>query len=240
MDMFRIESAMAKPIPLYENTVEKKCITPTVDGGEQMISIVGLDPMIACDFTYHKWLVRGAERECYMRLTVYHKLQQAVRLLGDGYGFLIYDALRSVETQQALYDKQYAIVQKEHPALHADELAAITQEFVASPQIDYAFPSTHMTGGAVDLTLTYGGEPLNMGTGFDDFTDKAHTSYFEDAVTPEEILIRNNRRLLYQVMLEVGFTNYRSEWWHFDYGDRGWGAETGQVPFYPFSPLALL
>lgn len=28
-------------------------------------------------------------------------------------------------------------------------------------------------------------------------------------------------------MTSVGFTNYPSEWWHYDYGDLFWAAEAG-------------
>lgn len=34
--------------------------------------------------------------------------------------------------------------------------------------------------------------------------------------------VRDNRRLLYKIMTEAGFTNLPSEWWHYDYGDRFW------------------
>lgn len=36
-------------------------------------------------------------------------------------------------------------------------------------------------------------------------------------------LVHGNRRLLYTVMVEAGFTNYPLEWWHYDYGDQFWG-----------------
>ena len=50
-------------------------------------------------------------------------------------------------------------------------------------------------------------------------TDRTQTVYYEKK--PEEEIIRN-RRLLYHVMTENGFTNLPSEWWHYDYGDRFW------------------
>ena len=56
-----------------------------------------------------------------------------------------------------------------------------------------------------------------MGTKFDEFTSRTHTSYYEDK---ENSVIKNNRRLLYNIMTSVGFTNMPSEWWHYDYLDR--------------------
>ena len=33
-------------------------------------------------------------------------------------------------------------------------------------------------------------------------------------------------------MTAVGFTNFPSEWWHFDYGDEKWGLFTDNAPIY--------
>ncbi len=38
----------------------------------------------------------------------------------------------------------------------------------------------------------------------------------------EDEQVRENRRLLYYAMIDAGFTNLPSEWWHYDYGDRFW------------------
>ena len=67
------------------------------------------------------------------------------------------------------------------------------------------------------LYLNDKGEELEMGTLFDEFNEKTETDYFEhnDGET-----IRNNRRLLYNIMVSAGFTNLPSEWWHYDYLDR--------------------
>ena len=86
-------------------------------------------------------------------------------------------------------------------------------------------PAVHSTGGAVDLTIVGpDGETLEMGTGFDEFNDATWTYAFEPdsgtGLVNDEA--RDNRRLLYNVMTEVGFTNLPSEWWHFDYGDGMW------------------
>lgn len=87
-------------------------------------------------------------------------------------------------------------------------------------------PPAHTTGGAIDLTLLDPeGRELPMGCGFDAFTDKTCAAYFE---APEHVQgaedeqVRENRRLLYYAMIDAGFTNLPSEWWHYDYGDRFW------------------
>ena len=38
-----------------------------------------------------------------------------------------------------------------------------------------------------------------------------------------------NRRLLFHAMTGAGFTNYRGEWWHFDFGNQRW-ANIAAVP----------
>jgi D-alanyl-D-alanine dipeptidase len=82
------------------------------------------------------------------------------------------------------------------------------ERFVADP----AKGSRHNRGCALDLTLCdAGGGELDMGTGYDEFTDKAAATYSD---LPESVL--NNRRLLTSIMKQAGFTVLPSEWWHFD------------------------
>lgn len=73
-----------------------------------------------------------------------------------------------------------------------------------------------------------------MGTGFDDFTEKAGALYFEQKqdLTREELEIRDNRRLLRNAMEGVGFTIHPNEWWHFDYGNLRWARATKKSPIY--------
>ncbi|MBS1758167.1 MAG: M15 family metallopeptidase [Bacteroidetes bacterium] len=77
---------------------------------------------------------------------------------------------------------------------------------------DPAFGSGHNRGIAVDLTLIdlHSGKELNMGTGFDNFTDTAHADFKE---LPAKILA--NRILLKATMEQFGFKVLETEWWHF-------------------------
>ena len=80
-------------------------------------------------------------------------------------------------------------------------------EFVADPKRG----SPHSRGVAVDLTLIdAAGRPLEMGTGFDDFTPLAHHASL--AVSPEA---QRNRALLLGLMTAAGWDFYRNEWWHY-------------------------
>jgi zinc D-Ala-D-Ala dipeptidase len=74
--------------------------------------------------------------------------------------------------------------------------------------------SRHNRGAAVDLTLVdANGVELDMGTGFDDFSPRAH----RDADVGPETLAR--RKLLESAMAAEGFVGMPTEWWHFDAGD---------------------
>lgn len=104
-------------------------------------------------------------------------------------------------------------------------------EFVSLPSLDPQKPSPHLTGGSVDLTIaTLDGLYLDMGTPFDDFSERAHTAFYNDKGGDSPA--NRNRELLYSCLTSVGFTNYPSEWWHYDYGNQFWGSATGSNAIY--------
>ena len=72
--------------------------------------------------------------------------------------------------------------------------------------------SGHNRGAAVDLTLVdlKTGKELNMGTGFDNFSDTAHIDF---TGLPLEVL--NNRNVLREAMEKFGFIQLSTEWWHY-------------------------
>lgn len=53
-----------------------------------------------------------------------------------------------------------------------------------------------------------------MGTKFDDFTELAWANHY--VVYKDDKTIRGNRRILYWVMTDTGFTNLPFEWGHYD------------------------
>ncbi len=83
--------------------------------------------------------------------------------------------------------------------------------------------SIHSFGMAIDITLvTRDGKELDMGTPFDDLTELSHPAR-EDEFLALGKLTRgalDNRRLLREAMTEGGWAGIKSEWWHFDCGDR--------------------
>lgn len=105
----------------------------------------------------------------------------------------IYDGYRPLSVQKKLWE------------VYPDE------RYVANPQKG----SRHNRGCAVDITLVdKNGKELDMGTNYDDFTEKAHINYKK---LPSKVL--NNRKILRETMIRFGFIPNRTEWWHFDYRD---------------------
>ncbi len=141
------------------------------------------------------------KRILYTSDTLYARRAMAERLLvaqrdarSRGLQLKVYDAYRPLSIQRLMW----SIVPDER--------------YVADPDKG----SRHNRGCALDLTLCDStGVELDMGTGYDEFTDRAAATYTD---LPEHVLA--NRRLLEQIMNAAGFDVLPSEWWHFDL--RGW------------------
>jgi D-alanyl-D-alanine dipeptidase len=96
------------------------------------------------------------------------------------------------------------------------------------------FARSHEAGRSVDVTLAYAATTrqcpagqrvqghclLDMGTGFDDFTARAHAF----ATSGVSGAAQSNRARLRAAMRAGGITVYSGEWWHFD----GPGASVGR------------
>ena len=209
------------------------------DGGEPLVpisqyGIAGTSYYAITDGSntpYDKPLA-GALPTVYVRRSVARHLQEANAFLRPfGYELYVRDGWRSPVTQHAIFVTFMQQYQAAHPGASDAEAKAHALLYASDPQFSANDPFSvplHATGGAVDVTLMPlgSGHPLNLGTGFDNTTDRAHTAYFEDhpprnAEEAEDALLR---RLLNAAMLKAGFTNYPKEWWHFDFGDRMYGS----------------
>jgi D-alanyl-D-alanine dipeptidase len=117
---------------------------------------------------------------------------------------LLLDALRPQRVQEELWE-----------SLQGTSLLS----YLANP----VRGSIHSFGMAVDITLVdASGRELDMGTGFDDMTERSHPA-LEDAMLAQGELTAEqvaNRRLLRGAMQAGGWRGINSEWWHFDCGDR--------------------
>ena len=132
-----------------------------------------------------------AEARCFLRPGTAGKLREVeAELREQGLGLKLFDCYRQLSVQR----KMWALVPDER--------------YVADP----VKGSRHNRGAAVDLTLVrQDGSELQMPTGYDEFTDKAHRNYMQ--LSPEAL---RNRTTLEHVMTKHGFVGMPTEWWHFD------------------------
>ena len=127
-----------------------------------------------------------------------------LKLARPGATVLVLDALRPQRVQQQLWD-----------ALAGTEL----QMYLANPERG----SIHSFGMALDLTiLDESSRELDMGTGFDDLTERSHPALEPLLLARGEITLAQvaNRQLLRDAMSQAGFQGISTEWWHYDCGDR--------------------
>ncbi|PIR55192.1 D-alanyl-D-alanine dipeptidase [Candidatus Peregrinibacteria bacterium CG10_big_fil_rev_8_21_14_0_10_36_19] len=189
------------------------------DCGEEMVVLD--DKIFVIDPLYFQWGFSKVP-EIKLRSGVMEKLIEAQKAL-NGMKFKIWDGFRTIETQGILYEDYRNRLKSLHPEWNDEEIKKAVEIFVSFPSHDKLKPAPHNTGGAVDLTIVdSNGMELNMGTPFDEFTERAYTNHFSDGE------VFKNRMLLKETMESVGFVNYEEEWWHFSFGDQMWAHMTGE------------
>ena len=178
----------------------------------------------------------GAISALLLRRSVAEKLSTVdSHLKWQGLRLHLFDAWRPRAVQAYFHDIWLpAELRKRRPELSETDIAAEAGRYWAAPSESADRPAPHATGAAVDLTIVLAdGQPLWMGSLFDDATEIAHTDRFEReegalfSFSNEEA--RANRRLLYWLMIEAGFANHPEEWWHFCWGDQMWAKLTGRA-----------
>ena len=195
---------------------------------------------IKIENSYYKESFPGTRPTVYTRPEIAEMLERAVDKLPGGYSFLIFDCYRSVATQLFLFDLFYDKIKKDNPSDDHETLVRKTKNFVVHPdEFEEKGVPPHCSGSAVDLTIIGKNGILDMGTEFDDATALAGSDYFEQepvlsiGISTERWLeIRANRKLLSGIMLQVGFTGFSEEWWHFDFGNWRWASITGRDEIY--------
>ncbi len=161
-------------------------------------------------------------KSCYARLSVVKTLLLAKKYLPKGYNFKIWDCFRKKETQKFIRRSFRKRLENLHPNWNPKKILEALNIFTGSPikKIKKFRLTGHFFGGAVDLTIVNErGEELDMGTDFDDITEKAALNYYENkkSLNRREKNIRKNRRLLTKVIKKASFKSYPAEWWHWSY-----------------------
>ncbi len=147
----------------------------------------------AVNFTNKKLYKSGSKT--FLRIRAVNALAQVQKAFNAlGYGLKIFDAYRPYKASVAMWRQVH------------------DPRYVADPSKG----SGHNKGISVDLTLIdlKNGQELNMGTGFDNFTDSAHQDF---NLLPFTVL--QNRKLLRKTMIEFGFMALPTEWWHYSWQD---------------------
>lgn len=175
----------------YKHTLKK-------DNHKQMVELKTKMPDLVYDLRYAtvnnfvKLPLYPVTTTCtFLRLPAANALQLVQEELKQkGYGLKIFDAYRPYSVTVKFWE------------LIKDE------RYVANPTKG----SGHNRGLAVDLNIIdlKTGVELDMGTGFDNFTDTAHHSFTQLSPT-----VLQNRKLLKEVMQKYGFNLLETEWWHY-------------------------
>lgn len=208
-----------------------------IDNNEPLVQASLYPEKILVRSWYYNEGLTGSLPEVWLRKSVYEHLLQAAESLPDDLRFIVWDGWRSFELQTFLFDTLFA--RNKAKGVTDEEALRLTKIFVAFPSKNPDDVSGHLTGGAVDLTLAdkYG-HYLPMGGEFDDTEEHSHTNFYDNHELLSEnknVIARNNRMTLLRVMSEAGFSNYPSEWWHYDFGNRAGAERTGQdTAFYGY------
>jgi D-alanyl-D-alanine dipeptidase len=197
--------------------VVKDSVAPEISGIEKQLIEMGLvdvqqlDSGIVVDLRYSTTDnfigldMYGDFDKCYLQKDVAEKVvlaQQELRKKYPYYSLVIYDAVRPLHIQQQMWDTLVLPPGQK-------------TKYLSNP----GNGSLHNYGAAVDLSIIDDkGIPLDMGTPFDFFGEKAHPvkekELLESGVLSQRQVL--NRQLLREVMRHAGFFGIQTEWWHFN------------------------
>ncbi|MCE3296628.1 MAG: hypothetical protein K0R65_2342 [Crocinitomicaceae bacterium] len=198
--------------PLEKASAEKDtAVKPKKDMGG-LVDIQTIEPSILVDLKY-------ASTDNFMKRRLYFdidklylqkdvaerlaKVQHYLQELRPDLTLLVYDGVRPLSVQWAMWRALDTIPVKERV------------KFVSNP----ASGSIHNYGAAIDLTIAKkDGTPLDMGAGYDDIRKIAYPSWESHFLQTGELTKQQveNRKLLRKVMQSQGFSNIKTEWWHFN------------------------
>lgn len=193
--------------------------------------------------------VAAEPREVWNRVSIAHKLQVINNTLSSaGLELFAQDGFRPISCQRSLWEFGIAEAKRQLQNPTEQECIAFAGQYFSNPsrynEDDPSTWPTHLTGGAIDLTIRriQTGEQLYMGGVFDDPSFVSATAHYETNSRPgvaSDFEARANRRLLYWLMREAGFANYPLEWWHFDFGTQMWIFNGGDATNAFYGPSAL-
>ena len=122
-----MHSDLTRPVPKTEFLSDR--IRVAHPSGEPLVC---MNDRFSCSSYYNSWPeiggrpLPGSSPVIRCRKTVFEMLEKAESLLPEGLRFLVLDAFRSVDVQQALWDHYREIFAAEHPDASPEELDRIT------------------------------------------------------------------------------------------------------------------
>jgi D-alanyl-D-alanine dipeptidase len=182
------------------------------DSNKRMVDVKKAIPALILDLRYttrnnfmHQRLYKSTHTT-YLRLPAVIALKKIIaELHNKNLTIKIFDAYRPYSVTEKMWEQ------------------VKDTRYAADPSVG----SGHNRGIAVDLTLVNlsSKKELPMGTGFDNFSDTAHTDFMQ---LPPGVL--QNRRLLKSIMEKYGLEGLDTEWWHFSL-NRAKSYELLDLPF---------
>jgi zinc D-Ala-D-Ala dipeptidase len=170
--------------------------------GTPLLSVKRFAPDIVLDMRYatdNNFTGRRLPGYCEQRALLLRRPARALarvheRLERDGYGLKVYDAYRPARATRAMV-RWARRTGNEH----------LLDGYIARR-------SRHNLGAAVDVTLIRlsTGRELDMGTEYDSFSTRSHTTNARGAVLRRRLRLRG-------AMAAAGWANYHREWWHYDF-----------------------
>jgi len=182
-------------LPVIQKTGTYK-MAVAKDSTQKMVLLQQWIPNLITDWRYattnnFTGTVLYQQPDAFLRLPAARALQQVqLELNAKGLSLKLFDAYRPYSVTKKMWEK------------------VPDERYAANP----AKGSGHNRGAAVDVTIVNlaTGKELEMPTGYDDFTEKAHHDYMNLSA---EILA--NKTLLKTIMEKHGFIALQTEWWHY-------------------------
>ena len=174
------------------------------------VDVQTLDPSIQVDLKYSSVdnfmgkNMYGDLYKAYLRPEIADmvvKAQKYLKEVNPEYTLVIYDAARPLSAQRMMYEKVQGTK---------------FSDYVAKPVNGGGY---HNYGCAVDVTILYKGKPLDMGAGFDEFSEMSHINNEKQNLEKGKLSQEayDNRQVLRNAMKKAGFDTYKCEWWHFQH-----------------------
>jgi len=201
------------------------CSVPIIENNDSIVDLYKQDRI--------SYSVRTGFNPDYtkIRKTVYDKLVIAQENLPKGLQLCVYEGYRNLKNQDSMFKKRF----KQNRILYKNwSFRKVFYETVKLVSPVFNIDGTlnippHSTGGAIDLYLIDDtGKYVNMGIHPKDAALDSHGSIILSNSQLISNTAKKNRKIMNEVMINAGFVNYLTEYWHWSYGDRYWAYHKGK------------